>query len=369
MANCSSTVTPSDESLNSLQQFALNVISLWQGRDVVFAIDVTASVNLDDQGRLRIEQILRDAINEGDTVYVAPFASSLQVQEAIPINNEAAIEDVFQQLPLQTDPDKQNTDIQNAELSVYQFLAQQNHCRMMENEALRDQAVVWLTDAPLQTETADEWLETPADSPFRNPDSEESQLRREWLETLPQTYRSRQIPTKADDFYELTIVDIPATLQEFCTPAPSGEETCFVNRYLFQQLWLPTSILMVFLIAGFTLLGKWYSWQKSWRLTIESEQDDPEDYAVKFLKGNQRLAIGDYDASAVDYIECPGDEIRGYIERKRNQLYLIPTQQAPIYYKDQEVTTRTLLNRHRIRLNCPDNGNQDFEVVINVDHR
>jgi len=296
---------------------------------------VTASVNLNDQGRVRIQQILRDAINQGDTVYIAPFADSFEVRERIEITSQEVLDDVLTQMPLQPDPDRGNTDIQKAELSVYQFLAQQNHCRMIDNDAIREQAVVWLTDAPLQTKTAEEWIETPADSPFRNPNSAESQLRREWLEGLPQTYRSRGIPTAEDESYQLTIVDIPPKVQEFCTPAPGGEETCFVNRYLFQQLWFPSSVLMVFLIAGMTLLGKWYSWQKYWRLTIESDEEDPENHPVKFLKGNQRLAIGDFDASAVDYIECRDQEIRGYIERKRNQLYLIPTQQAPIYYNDQ----------------------------------
>ena len=364
--NCSSTVTPSSDSLHPLQQVALNWIAFWQGRDVVFAVDVTASVRLDDQGRLRIEQIIRDAINRGDTVYIAPFADTIEVTNIREVTSEEDIDEVLTEIPLEPDPDRANTDIQNAELFTYQFLAQQNHCRLVENDGIREQAVVWLTDAPLETETGDEWIETPADSPFRDVDSSESQLRRDWLEALPREARSRRIPTGEDQFYDLTIVDIPPTLQEFCTPAPSGEEVCFINRYLFQQLWLPTTSVLVFFVTAITLLGFWYSWQKPWRLTIELEAEEKEDYPVKFLKSNQRLAIGDQDASATDYIECPGNEIRAYLERKRNQLYLIPTQEAPIFYKDKEVTTRTKITGKRLRLNCPENK-KDFEFVVKID--
>ncbi|MFP4134836.1 MAG: VWA domain-containing protein [Halothece sp.] len=366
MDSCSSVVTPSSDSLSPLQQIALNWIAFWQGRDVVFAVDVTASVRLDNQGRLRVEQILRDAINRGDTVYIVPFAETIQVENVIEITNEEAIEKSLNQLPLNPDPNRQNTDIQNAELFVYQFLAQQNHCRLVENDGIREQAVVWLTDAPLETETGEEWIETPADSPFRDADSSESELRQDWLEALPREARSRRIPTGDDQFYDLTIVDIPPTLQEFCTPAPSGEEVCFINRYLLQQLWLPTTGLIIFLASVTTIFGFWYSWQKPWRFTIELEEEEKEDYPVKFLKSNQRLAIGDQDASATDYIECPGNEIRAYLERKRNQLYLIPTQQAPIFYKDKEVTTRTKITGKRLRLNCPQNQ-KDFEFVVKID--
>ena len=367
MTNCSSNVSPSSQSLHPLQQFALSLTAWGEGRDVVFAVDVTRSVRLNNQGRLRIEQIIRDSLNRGDTAYIVPFATNIQVADSIKIASTDDIQKLLNQLPLQTDLEARNTDIQNAELFVYEFLAQQNHCRLIENEGIREQAVVWLTDAPLATETGRDWIETPADSPFLQPDSKESQLRKQWLESLPKTARSRSIPTENNEQYQLTIVDIKPTVQEFCTPAPSGQETCLVNRYLFQQLWLPTTGLTLILISGLVFLRLWYTWQKPWTLTIKIEGKEEEENLIKTLKNNQRLAIGDYDASAVDYLECPGEEVRGYLERKRNQLYLVPTQTAPIYYKDQEVQERIKITGKRLRLNCPKNPSQDFEFVIKLE--
>ena len=366
MTNCSSVVTPSSQSLHPLQEFALALTAWGEGRDVVFAVDVTRSVRLNDQGRLRIEQIIRDSLQRGDTAYIVPFASQVRLKESIEITNKDEIQTVFDQLPLQTDLEARNTDIQNAELFVYQFLAQQNHCRLIENEGIREQAVVWLTDAPLATETGKDWIETPADSPFLQANSNQSQLRKQWLEVLPIDARSRNIPTENNEQYQLTIVDIKPTVQEFCTPAPSGQETCFVNRYLLQQLWLPSTGISLIIILGLVFLRLWKTWQKPWNLTIEIEDKEDEDSLVKTLKSNQRLAIGDYDGSAVDYLECPGEEVRGYLERKRNQLYLIPTLEAPIFYKDQEVRERIKLKGNRIRLNCPENHRKDFEFRIKI---
>lgn len=367
MDNCSSVVTPSSQTLHPLQQFALQFIAWGEGRDVVFAVDVTRSVRLNNQGRLRIEQIIRDSLKRGDTAYIVPFASEAEVRGSIAINSTDGIQKLFNQLPLQTDFNERNTDIQNAELFVYQFLAQQNHCRLIENQGIREQAVVWLTDAPLATETGQDWIETPAESPFLQPNSNESQLRKQWLETLPLTARSRTIPTENNEEYQLTIVDLKPTVQEFCTPAPSGKETCLVNPYLRQQLWLPTTGLTLILISSLVFLRLWYTWQKPWTLTIEIEGKEDEENPIVTLKNNQRLAIGDYDASAVDYLECPGEEVRGYLERKRNQLYLVPTQTAPIYYKDQEVKKRIKITGKRLRLNCPKNQSQDFEFVIKIE--
>ncbi len=231
MKNCSSVVTPSPESLHPRQQFALELTAWGEGRDVVFAVDVTRSVQLNNQGRLRIEQIIRDSLKRGDTAYIIPFARDARLRESIEINSKDDIQTLFNQLPLQTDFNQRNTDIQQAELFVYQFLAQQNHCRLIENQGIREQAVVWLTDAPLATQAGKDWIETPAESPFLQPNSKESQLRKQWLESLPMIARSRSIPTENNEEYQLTIVDIKPTVQEFCTPAPSGQETCFVNRY------------------------------------------------------------------------------------------------------------------------------------------
>lgn len=366
MANCSSVVTPSAQSLHPLQSFALQLTAWGKGRDVVFAVDVTRSVRLNNQGRLRVEQIIKDTLQRRDTAYIIPFASDVQLTDSIQITTKDDIQKLLTQLPLQTDLNQRNTDIQKAELFVYQFLAQNNHCRLIENQGIREQAVVWLTDAPLGTKTGKAWIETPAESPFLRVDSNQSQLRKQWLEVLPLQARSRTIPTENNEQYQLTIVDIQPTVQEFCTPAPGGQKTCFVNRYLLQQLWLPTTGLTLIILLGLGFLGLCYSWQKPWNLKIEVDEDDES--AIKTLKSNQRLAIGDYDSTVVDYIECSGGEVRGYIERKRNKLYLIPTHGLPLFYQDQEVNKRIEITKKRFRLNCPQEQGKDFEILIKVEN-
>jgi len=311
IAPATGVVTPSSQSLHSLQSLALRLTAWGQGRDVVFAVDVTRSVRLNDQGRLRVEQIIRDSLQRGDTAYIVPFASDVQLTESIKITGKNDIQKLLNQLPLQTDFNQRNTDIQQAELFVYQFLAQKNHYRLIENKGIREQAVVWLTDAPLATKTGQDWIETPAESPFLQPYSNQSQLRKQWLEVLPLQARSRTIPTENNEQYQLTIVDIQPTVQEFCTPAPSGKEICFVNRYLLQQLWFPTTGLSLILLLGLGFLGLWYSWQKPWSLKIEIDGEEDDEFALKTLKSNQHLAIGEPDGSAVDCIECSGGEVPG----------------------------------------------------------
>lgn len=48
---------------------------IYGGRDVVIAIDLTESLGLNAEGRLRLTQIIEDSSQSGDTVYVVPFAS------------------------------------------------------------------------------------------------------------------------------------------------------------------------------------------------------------------------------------------------------------------------------------------------------
>lgn len=50
---------------------------IYGGRDVVIAIDLTESVGLNAEGRLRLTQIIEDSLHRGDTVYVVPFASDV----------------------------------------------------------------------------------------------------------------------------------------------------------------------------------------------------------------------------------------------------------------------------------------------------
>lgn len=75
------TVTPG-QSLTPLQKIGLETVScLHQGRDVVLAIDLTESVGLNDEGRIRLRQIVEDSIKPGDSVYVVPFAKDVVLRE------------------------------------------------------------------------------------------------------------------------------------------------------------------------------------------------------------------------------------------------------------------------------------------------
>ena len=146
------------------QQFGLNLASrIYGGRDVVVAIDLTESVGLNAEGRLRLTQIIEDSLQSGDTVYVVPFASGvnplqpdsnpLTPQHKIKFKGKTEdIEQILNVLPFESEINLSNTDIHNAELFTYRGLAQLNQCRLNENTALKPQSIVWLTDAPLLTQ-------------------------------------------------------------------------------------------------------------------------------------------------------------------------------------------------------------------------
>jgi hypothetical protein len=69
-------VTPG-EPLSYWQIQGLKLVSLFRGRDVVLAFDLTGSVDFDDQGRIRLKQIIESSLKNGDHVYVIPFASDV----------------------------------------------------------------------------------------------------------------------------------------------------------------------------------------------------------------------------------------------------------------------------------------------------
>lgn len=369
------TIAPSQQSLTSWQKVGLEVVSFLhgQGRDVVLAIDLTESVGLDNEGRIRLRQIIEDSLQKGDSVYVVPFATTINPlkPEINPVSQDTAItfqgkekniEQILQAVPLQSDLTQSSTDIQLAELAVYQNLAQLNQCRLVHNQPIKPQSIVWLTDAPLLTQagiTSEVWIETPAHSPFRDENSLPSQQRKAWLNTLPLHERSQTI-----DRYQLTVVDIPPSLQEFCTPAPGSRETCLVTPYLMQQLWLPASIFL-FLAASIMALGikriaNLISLKKIWELKVTAEAESEEQ--ICFLRHQQSLSIG-------DEIECPGSEVRGYLKREGRQLYLEPGFQAlPIYYQGREVTKRQPIKESCIRLNCPYHS-RDFNLTIQINNR
>jgi hypothetical protein len=375
-SSCSK-VVPSHQPLSDWQKTGLKLTSSQQGRDVVLAIDLTGSVRLNDEGRLRLKQIIQDSLYPGDVVYVVPFASTvnplqpqidcLSPDAAIPFQGKPADIDsakptlherILQTLPLKSSNAQQNTDIQSAEATIYKGLAQLNQCRLTANKSIRSQSVVWLTDAPLLTKpgiTSAIWVETPATSPFRQQNSAESTERQEWIDALPLQMRSQKIGN-----YNLSVVDIAPTVQEFCTPAPGGQETCLINGYLLQQLWLPVLLssvgILTTIVGGIWWFRYWRSLQQAWRLTISDESDSEQQ--ICSLRNLQRLGIG-------SDIECQGHDIRGYLRREGNKLWLEPSGELPIHYQNSEVTQRQILTGRCIRLSYP-HQSRDLELIITI---
>jgi len=380
LADYCSTVTPG-QPLAPLQKTGLELVAhLHGGRDVVLAIDLTESVGLNDEGRIRLRQIVEDSLQPGDTVYIVPFATTVNPlapsvnplipENSIKFNSKKDLELILHGIPFQPNLNVQNTDIQQAELTIYQGLANLNQCRLTQNQPIKPQSVVWTTDAPLSTKSpasSDDWVETPRDSPFRQGNSQASQQRQAWLQVLPLRKRSYTITTKDNKQYQLSVVDIPPHVQEFCTPAPGGRETCLVSAYLFNQLWLPLSISGIALAAAVVASIKFGRLQKKWKLAVDFTATVKPDDQVCSLENNQRIAIGEYEPSCADSIDTPGPEVRAYLLRKGEKLYLDPTGDAVIFLNGKEVNERTLItNTGRIRLNCPDSKKRDYEIVIQV---
>jgi hypothetical protein len=373
--NCTA-IAPGNN-VKSWQQLGLDLASrIYGGRDVVFAIDLTESVGLNAEGRLRLTQIIEDSLRSGDTVYVVPFASQvnplqpgvnpLAKEQGIKFKSKPAdIESILKVLPFESQIKLNNTDIQQAELFTYRGLAQLNQCRLEENTALKPQSIVWLTDAPLLTKPGIDsatWVETPATSPFRLLDSSASKERQSWLEALPIKERSQTITTDNNRTYQLSVVDLPPNVQEFCTPTPGGKETCLVTPYLAKLLWFPTLMGIILLGIG----GLWTRYlitlNKKWKLKISFESDEDKEEQVCYLKNKQKIAIGDDNLNS---IYSPGDEVRGYLQRKGNRLYLIPLQNQLIFYREQEVKKAITIERNSFKLNCPFKD-KNFNLAIKL---
>lgn len=76
-------VTPG-QPLTPQQQTGLELVArLHSERDVVLAIDLTESVGLNNEGRIRLRQIIEDSLKPGDSVYVVPFASNVAPLEGV----------------------------------------------------------------------------------------------------------------------------------------------------------------------------------------------------------------------------------------------------------------------------------------------
>ena len=360
--------------LSSWQQRGLKLVSLFDGgRDVVFAIDLTDSVGLNDEGRIRLTQIIEDSLNSGDTVYVVPFASTVNplaesnsFNAPIQFRKQEDINSILAAVPFESDERFRNTDIQQAEAYIYPQLAQLNQCRMVAEEAIKPQSVIWLTDAPLFTDAginSDVWVETPADSPFRVAGSEASIDRNSWIEALPLNKRSQTIQTDNNQSYQLTVVDVAPTVQEFCTPSPGSKDTCLVNAYIAKRLLPPGLILLAILGIIAVAVKRLLAINKKWRLKVSYLSDDSLEKKTCYLENKGKIAI---EAESFRGISCPGNEIRGYIVRKGTNLYLKPTKNLPLYYGSKEVLEEILVTGNTIKLNCPDKNNRDFEILITV---
>ena len=376
--NCS--IVSSGQNLQSWQKTGLELVAnIYGGRDVVLAIDLTESVGLNDEGRIRLRQIVEDSLRPGDKVYVVPFATivnpltpqinPLTVEGAVKFNGKQDISKILELIPFKPNLTLQNTDVQRAELFIYQNLAQINQCRLGKNQPIKPQSVIWITDAPLLTAAGIDskiWIETPRDSPFRVENSEESQQRISWINALPLNNRKLLIRTENGEEYQLAVVDIAPTVQEFCTPAPGGRETCLVNSYLGKLLWLPGLIFLLVFIGFIVGVKRWMSLQKKWELVVDFIATQIEEDQICRLPNNKRIAIGEYDDFCVDSIDTPGPEIRAFLIRKGNRLYLEPTGDADISLNGKKISSRTLISSSQVRLNCPHGRNRDYEIIIKI---
>ncbi|AFZ30214.1 hypothetical protein Glo7428_1657 [Gloeocapsa sp. PCC 7428] len=311
-------VTPG-KILSSQQQTALGLVARIHGkRDVVLAIDLTDSVGINDEGRIRLQQIIEDSLKLGDSVYIVPFAVEVVPLQSsydlyplgIPIefsSHKENFDKVIQKIPLAADLQLQNTDIQQAELTIYQGLAQLNQNRLQQNHPIKAQSVVWMTDAPLLAKSGNDWIETPANSPFRVADSSQSKERQAWLNILPLNKRELTIENSASQRYKLAVVDIEPTVQEFCTIAPNNKEFCKVNSYLIGQLWLPLALTILGLFS--TSLLREYLLKLRCKCQISVSVDlDKYEKECRPLLPVKALAIGQTDSNCIDEIDYPGSK-------------------------------------------------------------
>jgi hypothetical protein len=375
-------ITPG-QPLTDTQKDGLQLVSLLGGgkRDVVLVIDVTESVGFNDQGRIRLRQIVEDSLKPGDLVYVVPFAQNVVSSDVISLENPLGtpiyfnqknpenINKVLAKIPFNYDPNRYGTDIQRAEFTVYQGIAQINQNRLTKNQPIKPQSVVWVTDAPLFTKpgiTSEVWIETPRDSPFRIDTSPQSQERQSWLNTLPLKERSLIIKNQDNKDYTLSVVDLNPTVQEFCTPAPGARETCLVHPYLLKQLWFPSFILLLILSAAGWSIFKFAKLQKKWELRFELESDEEHEAKICRLPNNKKIAIGEYDPTCVDSIDCPSGELQAYLERKGDKLYLVPQPDGNIQLNNKKVNSKTLITTYNFTLNCPDKRQREHEISIKI---
>ena len=206
-----------------------------------------------------------------------------------------------------------------------------------------------------------------ANSPLRIATSPESQERQNWIKALSFKERSLIIKNQDNKDYKLSVIDINPTIQEFCTPAPGGQETCLVNPYLLKQLWFPSLILLSLIAAGVRSLCKFARLQKKWKLRIRFEDDAEDEEKLCMLPNKKKIAIGEDDPSYEDSIDSPGGEIRGYLQRQGEKLYLVPTPEGNIQLNNKKVTSKTLITNSIFTLNCPDSRQRDYQINVKIE--
>ncbi|MEN9251651.1 MAG: hypothetical protein Q6L58_04370 [Thermostichales cyanobacterium BF3_bins_165] len=334
-------IVPGNRPLTHLQENMLKWIGSWGGRDIVLAIDLTESVGLNDPGRLHLRQIAEKTLTKGDTLHIISFATTTHPPIVLRYQGIADIPKILEAIPMHHSSER-GTDIQCAELQIYKYLAEQNQKRLREQQPIKAQSVVWLTDAPLNLPQgqSQRWIEAP-NSPCGASDSPEATERTRWLEILPMTVRSIQPGS-----FQLTIVDISPTVQEFCTPRPGGGEVCLVNDYLWGQLrW--TLLLIAILAAstlglGLTLFFRVVSQQVPWRITVRIQDQEQSFY----LKDSQKIGIGGLIPGTFQVIQLPEFEPIGYLERQ-NQKLRICAFNSDLMYNGQMIINRIDIPRSK----------------------
>ncbi|MFN4279686.1 VWA domain-containing protein [Thermosynechococcus sp.] len=312
-----SPVVPGNRPLTPQQKDGLAWVGRWGGRDVVLAIDLTESVGLNDPGRLHLRQIIEKTLTKGDTVHILPFAMTVRSPVVFEYQGSGDIPKILEAMPMNAGTE-QGTDIMCAEHFIYRYLAQLNQDRLYNQQPIKNQSVIWLTDAPLNLPQgqAHQWKEVPK-SRCGLVNTPEASQRSQWLAALPMQQRSIQ-PGQ----FQLTVVDVPATVQEFCTPKPGGGEVCLVNAYLWGQLWwqiLLAGVLGILgLGGGLGFAVHWLRQQIPWSVTV---QVGDQEYHFS-LKHGQKIGVGGNVTGTFLMVPLPSMVAIATLERRNQNLII-----------------------------------------------
>ena len=135
-----------------------------------------------------------------------------------------------------------------------------------------------------------------------------------------------------------------------------------VTPYIAKLLLFPSLIGIILLGIGGFWARYLISLNKKWKLKITFESDDTREQQTCYLKHKQKIAIGDNSLNA---IPCPGEDVRASLIRKGNKLYLKPTKNAPLIYRDRELVKEVKIKSDRFTISCPFKG-KNFDIAIKV---